>query len=117
MQPSIKPLKGVNEIVNFKGCLRWEGAQKQAVHHKVFKGINHVDMLRRGLTIFLMTIIAIGAICIIMGFMLITVILVVTIIKPRSFSVEPTSYVVDVIDGLNKQLQKTQVNGSCFKLL
>jgi len=60
---------GTVNIRSLKGCLRWEGAQKQAVHHKVFKGINHVDMLRR---------------------------------------VEPTSYVVDVIDGLNKQLQKTQ---------
>merc|ERR1711974_108670 len=50
--------------------LKWDGAQKQAVHHKVFKGINHVDMLRRE---------------------------------------EPTSYVVDVIDRLNKQLQGTQV--------
>jgi len=62
---------GTVNIRSLKGCLRWEGAQKQAVHHKVFKGINHVDMLRR---------------------------------------VEPTSYVVDVIDGLNKQLQKTQVD-------
>merc|ERR1712032_867487 len=44
---------------------------KQAVHHKVFKGINHVDMLRRE---------------------------------------EPTSYVVNIIDGLNKQLQKTEVD-------
>jgi len=62
---------GTVNIRSLKGCLRWEGAQKQAVHHKIFKGINHVDMLRRE---------------------------------------EPTSYVVDVIDGLNKQLQKTQVN-------
>jgi len=62
---------GTVNIRSLKGCLRWEGAQKQAVHHKIFKGINHVDMLRRE---------------------------------------EPTSYVVDVIDGLNKQLQKTQVD-------
>ena len=35
----------------FQGCLKWDGVQKQAVHHKEFKGINHVDMLRRGLTL------------------------------------------------------------------
>merc|ERR1711910_296581 len=62
---------GTVNIRSLKGCLRWEGAQKQAVHHKIFKGINHVDMLRRE---------------------------------------EPTTYVVDTIDGLNKQLQKTKVN-------
>ena len=28
--------------------MKWKGSQKQDVHHKVFKGINHVDMLRRG---------------------------------------------------------------------
>lgn len=61
---------GTVNIRSLKGCLKWDGAQKQAVHHKVFKGINHVDMLRRE---------------------------------------EPTSYVVDVIDRLNKQLQGTQV--------
>merc|ERR1719397_2493152 len=60
---------GTVNIRSLKGCLKWEGAQKQAVHHKVFKGINHVDMLRRE---------------------------------------EPTSYVVNIIDGLNKQLQKTE---------
>ena len=38
--------------------MKWDGAQKQAVHHKVFKGINHVDMLRRGLELFPMIIIA-----------------------------------------------------------
>jgi len=62
---------GTVNIRSLKGCLKWEGAQKQAVHHKVFKGINHVDMLRRE---------------------------------------EPTSYVVNIIDGLNKQLQKTEVD-------
>jgi len=60
---------GTVNIRSLKGCLKWESAQKQAVHHKVFKGINHVDMLRKE---------------------------------------EPTSYVVEIIDGLNKQLQKTQ---------
>ena len=35
--------------INQKGCLKWKGSQKQDVHHKVFKGINHVDMLRRGM--------------------------------------------------------------------
>jgi len=62
---------GTVNIRSLKGCLKWDGAQKQAVHHKVFKGINHVDMLRRE---------------------------------------EPTSYVVDLIDRLNKQLQGTQVD-------
>jgi lysophospholipase-3 len=62
---------GTVNIRSLKGCLKWKGAQKQAVHHKIFKGINHVDMLRRE---------------------------------------EPTSYVVNVIDGLNKQLQRTQVD-------
>merc|ERR1712192_331791 len=52
---------GTVNIRSLKGCLKWEGAQKQAV--------NHVDMLRRA---------------------------------------EPTSYVVDIIDGLNKQLQRTE---------
>jgi len=62
---------GTVNIRSLKGCLKWDGAQEQAVHHKVFKGINHVDMLRRA---------------------------------------EPTSYVVDIIDRLNKQLQRTQVD-------
>ena len=37
--------------INQKGCLKWKGSQKHDVHHKVFKGINHVDMLRRGMQI------------------------------------------------------------------
>jgi len=57
---------GTVNIRSLKGCLKWDGVQKQAVHHKEFKGINHVDMLRRE---------------------------------------EPTGYVVNIIDGLNKQLQ------------
>jgi len=57
---------GTVNIRSLEGCLKWKGSQKHDVHHKVFKGINHVDMLRRA---------------------------------------ESTGSVIDIIDGLNKQLQ------------
>jgi len=38
---------GTVNIRSLEGCLRWKDQQKQPVHHKVFEGVNHLDMLRQ----------------------------------------------------------------------
>jgi len=38
---------GTVNIRSLQGCLRWKDQQKQPVHHKVFEGVNHLDMLRQ----------------------------------------------------------------------
>jgi len=37
---------GTVNIRSLKGCLRWTDQQNAPVHHHVFEGVNHLDMLR-----------------------------------------------------------------------
>lgn len=39
-------LKHKETQYSLQGCLRWTDQQSAPVHHHVFEGVNHLDMLR-----------------------------------------------------------------------
>ena len=42
---------GTVNIRSLRACLKWTGEQNQSVHHEVFPGVNHSDMLKTDETV------------------------------------------------------------------